>query len=264
MVKTNGNISSKESDSVKSEAADFKRRDGLVDAAIKASKDSFPAIRRGFAAAIFYMVETGRPSLMNKLFVGMERKDSLGMVSLAMRRVLDVYAADGKRDENDASKWIVRPTPIWEFRANPSKETPGEHFRMVHIKDGTKLNAAQVKAVKATKRAILAAGEDALADSALWSRSDAFTALEQDFTINAFHKALQGLLLKAAKSGHKIGLTQQEIIKIGKDAHLPTDTLTTIRDSYNDGESHDDDETETTPEQPPVTTPQQVRETAVN
>lgn len=196
-------------------ADNTKRVTGIVDHAIKASQSHMTTLQEAFAASYYRAIAHGRLDELNRLYVGLNEADAFAMRSWAIPRVTDLFGVGGERDPEDNTKWAKRPVEVIRFRAKPETSGPdaGLHLYMVKTGDGTKLSAVEVENVKATKRAVIEAGEPAL--KFRWITRDAMNALAAAYDAVAAEKDAVRFLMKWSKNGPVIGKSVDDIRKLG-------------------------------------------------
>jgi hypothetical protein len=211
------------------QANETKRVNGLNDKAINSASSAKTDLMNAAAAGVFYLM-CGHPHFLNDLYTRLVKANS-GMAgelrSVFTAKVHDHFGLGGVRDENDASKWKIRPTAFFVFGTKVNNGGAG--FALVSVKNNLNLNEKQVKEIKAARAAIREAGEETL-------RADKFWTTPDDEIRNASFNPVtnaRSFLLKQAKFAYsKGGLTKDQILSIGKMFDLPSDDLTKIVTAY--------------------------------
>lgn len=223
------------------ESNDLIRINGLVDAAIKISGESAKILSAAAAAACYQLVAFGRGGPFNRLYSGLQPKDQHGLRVFFVNRVHDLFGVGGEKREDDAEVWLKRPASFIRFIAKP--QDGKSFFSLVTVGEGTNLSPVQIANIKAGKKAVAEAGEEALDIEWVTAAAERRMALAQ--TAADAQRKVANLIKDLAKNAHTNGMSRQNLQAMGKAAGLNSDTILNTLEFFNDGVKAETEKPET-------------------
>lgn len=203
----------------------------------KASHDAYKLTGAAFALDVILAIEHGNVAGLNDLYAKLHPTMADSMRRYGIPKVMDSFGVGGVRKSDDESVWETRPVSIFEFTSTPSKDFPGRHFTIASTQPDSKYNDPSKKFdgrvggpkliadLKATKKAILAAGEEVIATL------DWLTISQLNRIVMPTEALLISKGTAAITFGAKAGfMSADDVSKAGTAFGLKADTIASLRE----------------------------------
>lgn len=190
---------------------------GLNDLAVKSAKTAATHLQAASAAG-FYQLMHGRPEFINDLYRKLaEEVPALaeGLRVMYANRIVDEFGVGGVRKTDDPKIWAKRPTAFFTFRSKIKADGDKPGFVLVPVKGkwaDDNLTEDQVKHIKAARKAIRDAGEDAL--NMPWKTADKERRDVQALDEKDAKKRISALVKTLAKNAFSINMSRDNLTKM--------------------------------------------------